>query len=301
MAASLYADGNFMNLSVQILIGAILQGALYTLGAFGLSLTFGVLRVLNLSHGDFLMLGGLLGFLALNRFGIHPFASAVLMLAVGFVAGALYYRGLISRIMNRGYHEMLIASVMITLGVSLVIEDVTGFLWGGGATGIPFQMSNIVIGGVVFPMLRVTLLTMTILLTIALHFFLSRTLLGRAILASAINPIGAVVVGINIEMVAMLTFGIGTGLAAGTGVFYASLYSIEPFMGLNLTIKYLAVIVVGGLGSLPGAMIGGFLIAAAESYTSYFGGAEWSPMVAFIILILALLFRPQGILGKGLV
>ena len=90
-----------MNLSLQILIGAILQGALYTLGAFGLSLTFGVLRVLNLSHGDFLMLGGLLGFLGLNRFGIHPFASAGLMLIFGFVAGALYYRGLISRIMNR--------------------------------------------------------------------------------------------------------------------------------------------------------------------------------------------------------
>jgi branched-chain amino acid transport system permease protein len=98
----------------------------------------------------------------------------------------------------------------------------------------------------------------------------------------------------------VFTFGIGTALAAGTGVFYASLYSIEPFMGLSLTIKYLAVIVIGGLGSLPGAMIGGFLIAAAEAYTSYFGGAEWSPMVAFIILILALLFRPQGILGKGL-
>jgi branched-chain amino acid transport system permease protein len=290
-----------MNLPLQILIGAILQGALYTLGAFGLSLTFGVLRVLNLSHGDFLMLGGLFGFLALSRFGIHPFVSAALMLLVGFAAGALYYRGLISRIMNRGYHEMLIASVMITLGVSLVIEDTTGFLWGGGATGIPFQMTNIVVGGVVFPMLRVTLLTITILLTIALHLFLSRTLLGRAILASAINPVGAVVVGINTEMVAMLTFGIGTALAAGTGVFYASLYSIEPFMGLNLTIKYLAVIVVGGLGSLPGAMLGGFLIAATEAYTSYFGGAEWSSMVAFSILILALLFRPQGILGKGLV
>ena len=149
-------------------------------------------------------------------------------------------------------------------------------------------------------MLRVTLLSATIVLTIALHFFLSRSFLGRAILASAINPIGAVVVGINTRMVAMLTFGLGIALTAGTGVFYAALYSIEPFMGLNLTIKYLAVIVVGGLGSLPGAMIGGFIVAAAESYTSYYGGAEWSPMLAFVILILALLFRPQGLLGKGL-
>lgn len=289
-----------MSLFIQVFIGAVLQGALYTLGAFGLSLAFGVLRVLNLSHGDFVMLGGLLGYLALFHFGIHPFISAGLMLILGFIVGIMFYRGLISRIMDRGQHEMLIASVMITLGVSLIIEDTTNFLWGGGAIGIPFQMSNISVGGVVFPMLRVTLLSATIVLTIALHFFLSRSFLGRAILASAINPIGAVVVGINTRMVAMLTFGLGIALTAGTGVFYAALYSIEPFMGLNLTIKYLAVIVVGGLGSLPGAMIGGFIVAAAESYTSYYGGAEWSPMLAFVILILALLFRPQGLLGKGL-
>jgi branched-chain amino acid transport system permease protein len=288
-----------VNSFLQILIGAVLQGALYTLGAFGLSLSFGVLKVLNLSHGDFLMLGGLFGFLALSHFGINLFVSAAIIAGLGFVVGAFYYRILISRIITRDYQHMLIASVMITLGVSLVIEDSTAFIWGGGATGIPFQMPNLVWGGIVFPMLRVTLLAGTILLTIALHYFLSRTFVGRAIVASSMNPIGAVVVGINIEFVSMLTFGLGIALAAGTGVFYAALYSVEPFMGLSLTIKYLAVIVVGGMGSLPGAMIGGFIVAAAESYTSYYGGAEWSPMVAFIILIVALLFRPQGLLGKG--
>lgn len=288
-----------MNAFLQILIGAVLQGALYTLGAFGLSLTFGVLKILNLSHGDFLMLGGLFGFLAFAHLGINPFISAALLAFFGFLVGALYYRVLISRIVNRGYQHMLIASVMITLGVSLVIEDSTSFLWGGGATGIPFQMPNLVWGGVVFPMLRVTLLAGTILLTIALHYFLTRTFIGRAIMASSMNWIGAVVVGINIDFVATLTFGLGIALAVGTGVFYAALYSIEPFMGLNLTIKYLAVIVVGGMGSLPGAMLGGFIVAAAESYTSYYGGSEWSPMVAFVILIAALLIRPQGLFGKG--
>ena len=97
-----------MNPALQVFIGAVLQGALYTLGAFGLSLSFGVLKVLNLSHGDFLMLGGLLGFLALNHFGIHPFASAGLMLVLGFIAGSLYYRGLISRIMNRGDRKSVV-------------------------------------------------------------------------------------------------------------------------------------------------------------------------------------------------
>jgi branched-chain amino acid transport system permease protein len=289
-----------MDILLQIFIGAVLQGALYTLGAFGLSLSFGVLRVLNLSHGDFLMLGGFVGFLALIYLGINPFVSAGIAAIAGFAAGWIFYRGLIAHLFGRSFRHMLTASVMITLGVSLAIADTTSFLWGGGSTAIPYQLPNIEIGGIVFPLLRMTLLAGTILLTIALHIFLSRTFAGRAIVASAMNPIGAAVVGININFVAVLTFALGIALAAGTGVFYAALYSIEPFMGLNLTLKDLAVIVVGGMGSLPGAMLGGFIVAFSEAYTSYYAGAHWSPMVAFVILILALLLRPQGLLGKGI-
>ena len=95
-----------------------------------------------------------------------------------------------------------------------------------------------------------------------------------------------------------MTFALGIALA-GTGVFYAALYSIEPFMGMGLTLKYLAVIIVGGMGSLPGALLGGFIVAVSESYTTYYAGAQWSPLVAFIILILALLIRPQGLIRRG--
>jgi len=288
-----------VDIFLQILIGAVLQGALYALGAIGLSLSFGVLKILNLSHGDFLMLGGFLGFLALSYLGINPFLSAMLAALFGCAIGWLFYQSLISRIVGRSFRQMLTTSVMITLGVSLVIEDTTSFLWGGGSTGIPFQLSNVELGGVVFPLLRMTLLTGTILLTIGLHLFLTRTYVGRAVLASSMNPIGAIVVGIDIRFVGMLTFALGIGLAAGTGVFYATLYSIEPFMGLGLTLKYLAIIIVGGMGSLPGALLGGFIIAASESYTTYYIGAQWSPLVAFMILIAALLIRPQGLLGKA--
>lgn len=288
-----------MSIFLQLLIGAILQGALYTLGAFGLSLSFGVLKILNLSHGDFIMLGGLFGYLAFVHLGINPFVSAAAASVIGLLIGVVFYRLLIAHVVGRSFRHMLIASVMTTLGVSLMIEDLTSFLWGGGSTGIPFQMPNFAVGNVIFPALRLTLLAGTILLTVALHFFLSRTYIGRAIVASSINRVGATVVGINTEFVAVVTFALGIGLAAGTGVFYATLYSIEPFMGLGLTLKYLAVIVVGGMGSLMGAMLGGFIIAATEAYTSYFAGAQWSPMVAFIILIIALLVRPQGLLGRG--
>lgn len=288
-----------MDILLQILIGAVLQGALYTLGAFGLSLSFGVLKILNLSHGDFLMLGGLFGFLVLTHLGINPFVSALVAALLGFFVGWLFYRGLISKIVGRNFRQMLTTSVMITLGVSLIIEDATSFLWGGGSTGIPYQLPNVEWGGVVFPGLRVTLLAGTILLTIGLHVFLTRTYIGRAVVAASMNPVGAIVVGIDTRFVGMLTFALGIALAAGTGVFYATLYSIEPFMGLGLTLKYLAIIIVGGMGSLPGALLGGLIVALSESYTAYYVGSQWSPLVAFVILILALLLRPQGILGKA--
>jgi branched-chain amino acid transport system permease protein len=288
-----------MDIVLQILIGAVLQGALYTLGAFGLSLSFGVLKILNLSHGDFLMLGGFLGFLALTYLGINPFVSALVAAMFGFFVGWLIYWGLISQIVGRSFRQMLITSVMITLGVSLIIEDTTSFLWGGGSTGIPFQLPNIEWNGMVFPLLRMTLLAGTILLTIGLHIFLTRTYVGRAVVAASMNPVGAIVVGIDTRFVGMLTFALGIALAAGTGVFYATLYSIEPFMGLELTLKYLAIIIVGGMGSLPGALLGGLIVALSEAYTTYYAGAHWSPLVAFAILILALLLRPQGLLGKA--
>jgi branched-chain amino acid transport system permease protein len=288
-----------LDILLQILIGAVLQGSLYTLGAFGLSLSFGVLKILNLSHGDFLMLGGFLGVVCLSYFGINPFVSAIIAALLGCFVGWLFYQGLISQIVGRSFRQMLTTSVMITLGISLIIEDTTSFLWGGGSTGIPYQLPTVAWHGIVFPLLRVSLLAGTILLTIGLHLFLSRTYVGRAMVAAAMNPIGATVVGIDTRFVGMLTFALGIALAAGTGVFYAALYSIEPFMGLGLTLKYLAVIIVGGMGSLPGALLGGFIVAVSEAFTTYYAGAQWSPLVAFVILILALLLRPQGILGKA--
>jgi branched-chain amino acid transport system permease protein len=284
---------------LQILIGATLQGAFYTLGAFGLSLSFGVLKILNLSHGDFLTIGGFLGVMALTYLTLNPFYSFAVITIVGFLIGVLYYRLFISRLLGRSFREMLIASMIITLGTSLIMEDLTSFLWGGGPTGISFKMANLEWAGMIFPGLRVVILIGTLLLTVALHYFLSITYIGRAITASSMNRVGALVVGINTEFVAVVTFALGIALAVGTGVFYATLYSIEPFMGQTLTLKYLAVIIVGGMGSLPGAMLGGFIVAVSESYTSYFAGPQWSPMVAFIVLIAALLLRPQGLLGRG--
>lgn len=284
---------------LQILVGAVLQGSLYALGAVGLSLTFGVLRIMNLSHGDFLMLGGFAGYFAFVYLGLNPFVAAVVVGAALFLVGIGYHELLLARLAGRSLHRLLIASVMVTLGTALAIEDVTSFLWGGAPTGIPYRLSSVVVGTTVVPLLRLVLLVAALVLTGVLYWFLGRSFLGRAIVASTINREGALVVGINIRRIALTTFGLGVGLAGGTGVFYATLFSVEPFMGLSLTLKYLAVIVVGGIGSLPGAFAGGLVIATAESLTAYYVGPHWSPAVAFSVLLLALLVRPQGLLGRA--
>jgi branched-chain amino acid transport system permease protein len=284
---------------LQILVGAVLQGSLYALGAIGLSLTFGVLRIMNLSHGDFLMLGGFAGYFSFVHLGLNPFLAAIAVGAALFLVGIGYHELLLARLAGRSLHSLLIASVMVTLGTALAIEDVTSFLWGGAPTGIPFRLRSVVVGTTVVPLLRLVLLVAALVLTGVLYWFLSRTFLGRAIVASTINSEGALVVGINIRRIALTTFGLGIGLAAGTGVFYATLFNVEPFMGLSLTLKYLAVIVVGGIGSLPGAFVGGLVIATAESVAAYYAGPHWSPAVAFAVLLLALLVRPQGLLGRA--
>ena len=267
-----------MNALSQIFIGAVLQGALYALGAFGLSLSFGVLKILNVSHGDFLMLGGLMGYFAFVHFGINPFIAAIIIGAAGFFVGAVYYRAFIERLIGRDAQHVNVSSVMITLGTSLVIEDITSFLWGGGSAGIPYALPSVVFAGLQWPVLRILLLAGTIILTIGLHYFFSATYIGRAIVAAAINPIGAAVVGIDIQHVALITFGLGIALAMGSGVFYGTLYSIDPFMGLSLTLKYLAVVVVEtGLGSLPGALVGGFVVSTLCSLHRLF---RWPAMVA---------------------
>ena len=131
---------------VQILIGAVLQGALYTLGAIGLSLSFGVLRIMNLSHGDFLMLGGFAGYFAFVYLGLNPFVAAVIVGAAHVPAGIAYHEVLLARLAGTAARRLLVASVMVTLGTALAIEDMTSFLWGGASVGVPYRLPSLSLG-----------------------------------------------------------------------------------------------------------------------------------------------------------
>src|SRR5919108_3819605 len=283
---------------IQVVIGGLLQGGMYALGAFGLSLVFGVLGILNVTHGDFLMLGGLLCYGAYVALGLDPLVALALVIPVFFGVGCLFERVLIQPLLAKSHHELLMGSVLVTLGAALAIEDLVPFVWTQSFSGIPYTVRSLLIGDVVIPTLRLAILLGILTLTLLLHIFLRRTMVGIALRAMTANRQGAMLVGINLPRVSMLAFGIGTALVATAGVAHVMLYSITPTMGIPLTLKYLTIVVLGGLGSLLGLILGGMVLGVSEALTSLYIGPAWAPTVAFIILIVVLVTRPQGLFGR---
>lgn len=287
------------SLVVQLLLGGLLLGGIYALASLGLSLIFGVSRVLNLAHGDFLMLGGLAAFLLFTHFDVSPFVSLVALVPVFLAVGALFERLFIRPIADKSFHERLIASILITLGLSLTISDVAAYFWGAYVKGISVSLPSFEILGVFVPTLRLLTLAVIIALTVALHQFLFRSYLGRAIRALAQNRQGALLVGINTSQISMITFGVGTALAGLAGVFYLLLFTVSPYIGMPLVLKALTIIVLGGMGSLLGALWGGVILGLAETLTGFYLGDKWSPTVATLLLLAVLVVRPRGLFGQA--
>lgn len=286
-----------MDIFLQLLIGGILQGGIYALGAFGLSLIFGVLGVLNVAHGDFLVLGGLATYWLYTTFGLSPFLAIGLVLP-GFAAvGMVAERVLIRPIRARTSHEFLAASILITLGLALAIEDLGAFAMIQPVKGIDYSLAPVRVGTVVISSLRLLSLVVIVILTLALHAFLRRSLAGKAIRAVIEDKEGAMLAGINVSAVSRNTFGIGIALTAAAGVFFITIIPVEPHLGIPLTLKYLSIIVLGGIGNLPGTFVGAVILGLAESLVGFWFGAEWSVTVAFVILVAILLLRPKGLLG----
>ncbi len=272
-------------------------GGIYGLAAFGLSVSFGVLNVLNLAHGEFLMIGSLAGYAAFVHLNMNPFVSAVLVIPLFVMIGVGFYLLLIRPVTDKPLHELLVASILITLGASLAIEDLTSFFWKRPVTGIDYTLAPLQVGEVVISSLRLLVLLFICILAIVLQVYLKKTFVGRAIRAITQSREGAKIVGVPISRISALTFGLGVALAASAGIFYVTLFTVTPVIGIPLTVKYLCVVVLGGLGSLVGSVVGGLILGLAEAFTAYYLGTEWSPCIAFVLLIAILIIRPSGLFG----
>jgi len=275
-----------------------LLGGIYGLAAFGLSITFGVLNVLNLAHGEFLMLGALMGYVLFSAFGLNPFISAMAVIPIFIIAGIGFYFLLLKPISEKPPHQLLVASILVTLGASLIIEDLTAYFWERPVTGISYSLPPLELAGVVVSSTRFLILMFIFLLAFSLQLYLQKTYVGKSIRGITQCLEGAKVVGIPIVLVSALTFGLGVALAASAGVFYVTLFTVTPIMGIPLSVKYMCIVVLGGLGSLVGSVVGGLILGVAESFTAYYFGAEWSPTIAFILLIVILIVKPEGLFGK---
>jgi len=280
------------------LASGLLLGGLYALAAFGLSIVWGVLNILNIAHGEFLMLGALVAYGIYALQGINPFLIVLIIIPIFLLFSLLFEKILIRPMRGETETEALVASILVTLGGALIIEDVTAFLWGKSFTGIPYSMGSIHMGEVVIPTLRLLILGFILVLTLLIHFYLKRSYTGMAIRAITQNRTGADIIGVNTIRISMITFVIGTSLAAIAGVFYVVLYSMNPYMGLPLSVKYMCIVILGGLGSLIGSFAGGLILGVTEGLVGYYLSPDWSPTVAYFALVTILLVRPQGLFGR---
>ena len=286
-----------MGTLLQLVIGGILQGGIYALGAFGLSLIFGVLNVLNVAHGDFLVLGGLATYWLYTAFGLSPFLAIGLVFPAFVIVGMAAERLLIRPIRARTAHEFLVASILVTLGLALAIEDLAAFSLVQPVKGIDYSLTPFRLGTFVISTLRLLSLGVILVLAVSLHAFLLRTMAGKAIRAVIQDREGAMLAGINVLAVSRNTLGLGIGLSAVAGVFFVTIIPVEPHLGIPLTLKYPSIIVLGGVGNLPGTLLGAVILGLAESLVGFWFGAQWSLTVAFVLLVAILLLRPKGLLG----
>ena len=279
----------------QLILAGVLQGGTYALAAFGLSLIFCIADVLNITHGEFLMLGGLVTYIIFTATGWNPFLILLIVIPLFILVGFAYQKAFIKPILNRPPRQLLFSSIVVTVGVATAIEDSTSFIWGPTVKGVSFSMPAFIAGGIVISSLRLTILVLIIGLTIFLHFYLKKTFLGKAIRAILQNREGAMVIGINVPRVVTFVFGIAIALAGVAGLFYVLQFTIGPYIGLPLTIRYIAIVMLGGSGSLIGSLMGGLILGVAETFAGYYLGAHWSLSVAFFTLVLVLLLKPEGL------
>ncbi|KAA3498569.1 MULTISPECIES: branched-chain amino acid ABC transporter permease [Rhizobium/Agrobacterium group] len=279
----------------QLLIGLI-NGSFYALLSLGLAVIFGLLRVINFAHGAQYMLGAFVAFLGLQYFGINFWVALVVTPLVVALFGAIVERLMLSRL----YDLDPLYGLLFTFGLALVVEGT--FRWLYGAAGQPYSVPRELAGGtnlgfMFLPNYRAFVVVISMVACLATWALIEKTRLGSYLRAATENPTLVQAFGINVPVLLTLTYALGAGLAGFTGVLAAPIYQVSPLMGTNLIIVVFAVVVVGGMGSIMGAIVTGYMLGIAEGLTKVFY-PEASNIVIFVIMAFVLLIRPAGLFGK---
>lgn len=286
-------------LLAQTFVNGINVGALYGLAAVGLSLTFGVMKILNVAHGEFLMVGGYFSFWLFTLLGVDPFLSLPLIFIALFLLGAIFYKILFATI-SRLHEEVKVKnSLLVGFGLFLVFPQIARFLWTGDERAITPAYS-----GTSFPLLNVHVayvplcgLAVAAVVILALHLFLTRTYFGKSVRGTSENWKAAKLMGINVDRTYMITFSLGTAIAGLAGVLVGLTLSLLPDVGMEWTLKALVVVVLAGIGSVGGAFFAGLILGIVEAVGAIFMG-PYAVALGLLIFLAILMFRPQGLFGK---
>src|SRR4030043_376091 len=284
---------------LDIVIAGLLMGGIYSLIAMGISLQYGVAKVVNIAHGEFIMLGALLTWTMFTAFGINPLVSLAICGPVTFILGLLIYRTIFTRLRTSSPSPAVFEanSMLPAFGLYFIIENIALIIWGSQMRGYSYLNVGVNFLGTVFAANRLVALISALVIGVIFYIILIRTRLGKAIRAAAEDSTTAGLMGVNINQVLALCFGFGALLAGFAGLLISMCYPVNAAMGLEYTIITIIVVVLGGLGSIPGSFIGGFILGLIGSIVS-----SWQPSLAigayYVLFMILLLVRPTGILGK---
>jgi branched-chain amino acid transport system permease protein len=282
----------------DLAISAVLLAGLYATMAYGLGIIYGVLRIVNLNHGGMIMVGAYAGWWLHAQLGIDPYLSLIPVTALAFLAGVVLYRVLVRRL-PRGAAGG-VQSLLLLFGVWLVLRNAAYLLFTGNDQTIRTEYSTraLSIAGAFLSVNRLAVFALALLVLLALHVLLTKTYLGKAIRAVAQNPDSCTLVGVPVERIYALTFGLGTGLAALAGLLAATLFSFNPDFGATELLKSFVVVVLGGLGSVAGTAIAALILAVVEVFAILVLPAYLTAAVGFVLLVLVLVIRPGGLFGQ---
>ena len=282
----------------DIIITGLLLGGIYALVSVGLSLQYGVARVLNISHGEFIMVGAFITYvLFTSSANIHPLASLVIAGIFTFIIGWVLHSTLFRRLMDTSPSMEIFEgkSMLASFGLYYVVQNIARIIWGSENRGFVFL--NRTVTSAQIPLNRLVALAIVIVIAVAFYLFLARTRMGKAIRASTQDRTTAGLMGVNIHRVLAICFALGLGLAGIAGSLISTILAIQTSMGLSYVVIAMIVVVLGGLGSITGAMIGGFVLGIVAALVTYFY-PSMTMIAYYIIFILLLLIRPKGIMGK---
>jgi branched-chain amino acid transport system permease protein len=292
-----------MVLALQLVIAGLSLGGIYALLSFSFSLIISTTRILNVAHGVFFVWGaGVMAFFWLYL-KLSPLFAFPILLLFSALLGFLFFWGVVRTLMRLGAHQLLGGSVLATFGLALAMESLLGAGWTKFVDPqptflLPVNLGPLTLWGATISGNRLMVLILAGLIILGFHLFLKKTFFGRGARAMAQNMEGFLIIGLNPQRVAMLITVVAILATILSGILYILVVPIDAYAGLPLTLKAITIVVLAGVGSLPGTLAAGVLLGLAEVTASYFLGAIWSPVIGFAILFLVLLIRPTGLFGR---